>query len=116
MRVLRPDEADLSPGAHAGLFTEYGFHPVNKVVDDPLFADLPDPMVVRESHQCEVKTLPPEFALLATNENCRIQAMRHCTRLLYGTQFHPEAYAEPYLHGQIVLRNFFRLAGLVVPD
>jgi len=116
MRVLRPDEADLSPGAHAGLFTEYGFHPVNKVVDDPLFADLPDPMVVRESHQCEVKTLPPEFALLATNENCRIQAMRHCTRLLYGTQFHPEAYVEPYLHGQTVLRNFFRLAGLVVPD
>ena len=116
MRALRPDEADLSPGAHAGLFTEYGFHPVNKVADDPLFAELPDPMVVRESHQCEVKTLPPEFVLLATNENCRIQAMRHRTRLLYGTQFHPEAFAEPYLHGQTVLRNFFRLAGLVVPD
>jgi anthranilate/para-aminobenzoate synthase component II len=116
LRALRPGEPDLTAGAHAGLFTEYGFHPVHRVADDPLFADLPDPTVVRESHQCEVKTLPAEFVLLATNENCRIQAMRHRTRLLYGTQFHPEAYAEPYFHGRTLLRNFFRFAGLAVPD
>jgi GMP synthase-like glutamine amidotransferase len=86
------------------------------VVDDPLFADLPDPFVVREWHQCEIKTLPPEFDLIATNENCRVQAIRHRNRLLYSTQFHPEAYAKPYFHGRTVLRNFFRLAGLAVPD
>jgi anthranilate/para-aminobenzoate synthase component II len=116
LRPLRPGEPDFSPGAHAGLFTEYGFHAVRKVEDDPLLADLPDPFIVREWHQCEIKTLPPEFVLLATNDNCRVQAMRHRSRLLYGTQFHPESYAEPYTHGRTVLRNFFRLAGLTVPE
>lgn len=116
LRPLRPGEPDFSPGAHAGFFTEYGFHTVRKVADDPLFAGLPDPFIAREWHQCEIKTLPPDFVLLASNENCRIQAMRHSTRPLYGTQFHPEAYAEPYFDGRTILRNFFRLAGLTLPE
>lgn len=73
-------------------------------------------MQMKEWHQCEIKALPSEFELLATNENCRIQAIRHRSQLLYGTQFHPEAYAEPYLDGRALLRNLFRLAGLAVPD
>ena len=32
--------------------------------------------------------------------------MRHRTRPLYGTQFHPEAYAEPFLHGKKLLASF----------
>jgi GMP synthase (glutamine-hydrolysing) len=116
MRPLRPGEPDLHPGEHVGLFEEFGFHPIRKVQDDPLFADLPDPFVVREWHYCEVKTLPPGFVLLASNENCRVQAMRHESRPLYGVQFHPETYIEAYPHGRVILRNFFRLAGLSIPD
>jgi anthranilate/para-aminobenzoate synthase component II len=115
MRPLRPGEPDYGSGTPAGLFTEIGFHPVHRVVDDPLFEGLPDPFMVRESHTCEVKRLPEEFELLASNENCRVQAMRHRGRLLYGTQFHPEAYVDSYPHGRAILRNFFRLAGLTVP-
>jgi GMP synthase (glutamine-hydrolysing) len=106
----------MGTGSPPGIFSEYGFHYVQKVEDDPLLAGIPDPFFVREWHTCEVKTLPPEFVLLASNENCRVQAMRHRSRLLYGTQFHPEAYVEAYPHGRTILRNFFRLAGLSIQE
>jgi GMP synthase (glutamine-hydrolysing) len=114
MRPLRPGEPDLGLGAHPGLFLETGFWEVFQVEDDPLFDGLPNPFLVRESHYCEIKKLPEEFVLLATNDNCRVQAMRHRDRPLYGTQFHPEAHVDAYPHGREILRNFFRLAGLKV--
>src|SRR5947207_1268906 len=69
------------------------------------------PFVVRESHVCEIKRLPACFDLIATNENCRVQAIRHRDRPLWGTQFHPELYQEAAPHGRAVLRNFFGMAG-----
>jgi GMP synthase (glutamine-hydrolysing) len=63
-----------------------------------------------EAHYCEVRELPPGFTLLATNDNCRVQAMRHPERPLYGTQFHPEGYTDYYADGQQLLRNFFALS------
>ena len=116
VRPLRPEEPDMGSGTPPGLFTEYGYQPVYRVQQDPLFEGLPDPIIVREWHMCEIKTVPPEFDLLASNENSRVQAIRHKTRLLYGTQFHPESYVEAYPHGRTILRNFFRMAGLSIPD
>ena len=114
MRRLRPGEPDMSPtGYHPGYFKENGFYPVNVVKDDPLFEGLSNPFIVRESHYCEVKSLPPEFDLLASTNACRIQAMKHRERILYGTQFHPESYIEAYPDGKTILRNFFRIAGVV---
>ena len=114
MRRLRPGEPDVSPtGYHPGYFKENGFYPVTVVRDDPLFEGLNDPFIVRESHYCEVKSLPPEFELLASTEACRIQAMKHRGRILYGTQFHPESYIEEYADGKTILRNFFRIAGVI---
>ena len=83
-----------------------GFLPVRQVKSDPLFAGLPKTMIMREAHYCEVKKLPPGFVLLATSPMCRIEAMRHKTRPMYGTQFHPEAFAAPWLHGKKLLANF----------
>jgi GMP synthase-like glutamine amidotransferase len=87
-------------------YVAQGFLPARRVKDDPLFAGLPRTMIMCCSHYCEVKRLPKGFRLLATSDHCRIEAMRHKTRPLYGTQFHPEAYAEPFLHGKRLLRNF----------
>lgn len=114
MRRLRPGEPDRSnPNPDGvGFFAEDGFYPIQVVKPDPLFHGLPDPFIVRESHYCEIKRLPPDFDLLATNDNCRVQAMKHRTRSLYGTQFHPEAYVDAYPHGRMILQNFFRLAGI----
>jgi GMP synthase-like glutamine amidotransferase len=115
MRPLRPGEPDHAnpPRCAVGMFREEGIYPIQVVKPDPLFEGLPDPFLVRESHYCEIKRLPPQFDLLATSENCRVQAMRHRERPLYGTQFHPEAYVEAYPHGRRVLENFFKIAGVL---
>jgi anthranilate/para-aminobenzoate synthase component II len=115
MRRLRPGEAQVgavSPD-NAGYFVEQGFYPIQILAPDPLFAGLPDPFMVRESHTCEIKQLPAEFELIATNENCPVQAMKHRQRPLWATQFHPEAWHDEYPHGKVILQNFFRLAGIV---
>lgn len=111
MRRLRPGEPDLNPEYHPGYFKERGMFPVRVLrPDDPLFRGLPRTIMVTQSHYCEVKRIPPGFVLMATNENCRIQAMRHRSRPLYGVQFHPEKHRPEYPHGRKVLENFFRLA------
>lgn len=115
MRRLRPGEAQVGmvSADNAGFFVEQGFYPIQVVKADPLFAELPDPFVVRESHTCEIKQLPAEFELIATNENCRVQAMKHRSCPLWSTQFHPEAWQDEYPHGRQILSNFFRLAGII---
>lgn len=114
MRDLRPGEPDhASPPKHAvGMFREEGIYPIRALRPDPLFEGLPNPFLVRESHYCEIKKVPPQFDLIATNENCPVQAIKHRERPLYGTQFHPEAYVDAYPHGRRVLENFFRMAGI----
>jgi len=110
MRKLRPGEPDLQPGYHPGYFKETGFHHVRVVEQDPLFRGLKDGFVCLESHYCEVKALPRDFELLASTDECRVQAYRHTKRTLYGVQFHPEGYTDHYADGKKVLENFFRLA------
>jgi GMP synthase (glutamine-hydrolysing) len=115
MRALRPGEPQIGAVSadSKGWFVEQGFYPIRIVQADPLFDGLPDPFTVRESHVCEVKALPPGFDLLATNDNCRVQAMKHRDRPLYGTQFHPEGWQEEYPQGREIVRNFFRMAGVL---
>ncbi|MFA4030321.1 MAG: hypothetical protein GDYSWBUE_001980 [Candidatus Fervidibacterota bacterium] len=115
MRLLRPGEPDVRGDYHPGYFKEFGFYPVYIVQNDPIFDGLPNPFVVYESHYCEVKKLPPDFVLLASTNECRIQAMRHKSRIIYGTQFHPEWYNDAYPHGKIILKNFLKIAGIFGP-
>lgn len=91
-------------------FLASGYFLIRQVRADPLFAGLPKTMTMRCAHYCEVKKLPPDFVLLASSSHCRIEAMRHKTRPLYGTQFHPEAWEAPFSQGQKLLANF---AGIV---
>jgi GMP synthase-like glutamine amidotransferase len=87
-------------------FVAQGFFPIRRLASDPLFAGLPRTMIMRCSHYCEVKRLPRDFVLLAGSDHCRIEAMRHRARPLYGTQFHPEQYEAPFFHGRALLENF----------
>jgi len=115
MRKLKPTEH--WPRRPAGdpnydlsdYFVAEGFFPIRQVKKDPLFAGLPPTMIMRCSHYCEVKKLPEGFEVLATSDHCPIEAMRHQTKPLYGTQFHPEAFAEPFLDGKKLLANFARI-------
>jgi GMP synthase-like glutamine amidotransferase len=93
----------------SGFFVADGFFPITRVKPNPLFRDLPQRMIMRCSHYCEVKKLPPGFELLASSGHCRIEAMCHRRRPLYGTQFHPEAYETPFCHGRVLLENFAKI-------
>lgn len=110
MRELGDDEADLHPEYYPGLFKEWGVWPVHIVAEDPLFEGLPNPIRVREAHRSEIKQLPDGFRLLASSDDCEIQAMVHEQLPLYGTQFHPESRLEHYPDGHAIVANFFGIA------
>lgn len=112
MRKLRPGEADLIHEYHPGYYTESGMQPIEIVRPDPLFRGLKNPFMVRQSHYCEIKKLPPGFVHLARNENCELQCIKHRDKPLYGAQFHAETWTDHYQDGKKLMANFFRVAGL----
>ena len=75
-------------------------------VDDQnsLFRGLPNKFNVWESHNDEVVELPKDFKILAHSKDCKVQAMRHNSRPLFGLQFHPEV--ENTEHGEEIFKNF----------
>lgn len=108
MRLRRPGEPIVNPDYHPEYFMENGFYELTLHEPDPLFERCGDPPIVREAHYCEIKRLPPDFKLLASTPECRIQAMRHLKRPIVGVQFHPELYTERFPDGKRILENFFR--------
>lgn len=129
IRELEDGEDDVNADLGLGYYKEWGFTPIRIVGSDPLFAELKAPVFL-EAHYWEVKSVPPGFELLASTDSCRVQAVRRAGTLVYGTQFHPEAYIAPPSHrsnwlvdlvypngytqeqpdGRQVLTNFFREA------
>jgi len=111
MRKIKKDEeyprfSRGNPYDRSGYFVASGFFPIRQVKKDPIFKGIPNPMIMKCSHYCEIKKMPAGFELLATGGHCRIEMIKHRTRPLYGTQFHPEAYDEPWMHGKKMLENF----------
>lgn len=80
--------------------------PIHVVKHDLLFAGLTDITEMNEDHT-EGITLPAGFIHLAYSEKYPIEAMRHPTLPLWGTQFHPEVSGE---NGKRLIGNF--LGGL----
>jgi len=134
MRRLGPDEPEITILSAPGYFKEWGFMPVPLEKTDPLFEGLPQSPVFLQAHYWEIKEVPRGFEVLASSDECSIQVIKHHAQLVYGTQFHPEAYTErpfdrpnrlvdliypegydqEHLAGKTLLTNFFRIAGL--PD
>ena len=112
MRSLRLDEPINAAASQTQYSTEHGFYPIDITTTartDPLFRGIASPASFFEAHYCEVKAPPSDFLVLASTDACRVQAMRHRTRPLYGVQFHPEDYTEDLPAGMRLLENFFRL-------
>ena len=84
---------------------EYGLARIRIIEEDDLFKGLPRDFLVWESHNDEVKEAPG-FKILATSENCSVQAVKHMKKPYYGVQFHPEVNNTE--HGEEILRNFVR--------
>lgn len=71
---------------------------------DPLFANLPKNIAVKQMHNDSI-TLPVNFELLASSAICKNQLMKHKEKPLYTCQFHPEFYNHD------LIRNFIALCG-----
>lgn len=112
MRPLHEDEPDPAGvlSSRPGQFQEWGVYPVTILKEDPLFTGCSPIIRVQEYHFCEVTDLGSDLELLANSATCHVQAFRHRTRPIYGTQFHPEIVSEIYSDGTQVLLNFFNLA------
>jgi GMP synthase (glutamine-hydrolysing) len=110
LRKLRPGERDPAPGYHPGVFKEKGFLPVQVGKQDPLFAGLSQGPVFKQSHALQLSDVPPGFDLLASSPDCRVEAMKHRDRLVYGVQFHPEGFDADHADGETLLKNFFGVA------
>ena len=72
---------------------------------DDLFQDIENHSLFQEEHS-ESITLPEEFLLLAKSKTCDNEVMKHKTKSIYGTQFHPEVSDN---NGKILFRNFLKL-------
>jgi len=86
---------------------EFGKATLHVEKDGDMFEGLPREFVVWESHNDEVKTLPPEFEVLAHSDSCSIEAIKHKTRPIYGLQFHPEV--ENTENGYEIFKNFLKV-------
>ena len=86
---------------------EFGRTEVTITEADDLLKGIPSPTVVWANHNDEVAKLPPGFKVLATSDTCPVQVMRHESRPLFGTQFHPEV--EHTVDGVAIFRNFVRI-------
>lgn len=94
------------------MLKEKGYHRISILRSDPLFEGLGERPVFSDRHHWELKAMPPGFVRLAANKLCPVQAIRHETRPVYGTEFHPEGYSEEHSDGKQLLSNFFRICGL----
>lgn len=86
---------------------EFGRTEVTVAEPGELLDGVPSPTVVWANHNDEVARLPLGFRVLASSPTCAVQAMRHETRPLFGTQFHPEV--EHTQAGVTIFRNFLRV-------
>jgi len=62
------------------------------------------------SHEDEVFCLPPNFELLASTQNCRLAAVSHITKPIFGLQFHPEV--SHTICGKRILKNFLNICAV----
>lgn len=74
--------------------------------DDPIFDGISN-LHVFGAHQRVVEMLPGNFIELATSD-AGVEIIKHKDRLMYGTQFHPEAKMK-ITNGYIMIENFLKL-------
>ena len=68
---------------------EFGFKRVS-LIPNPLFSGI-DTLIPVHSHSDEVTGLPEDrFEVIASTENCEVQAWQLRGRTVWGVQFHPE--------------------------
>ncbi|MFX1538075.1 MAG: glutamine-hydrolyzing GMP synthase, partial [Promethearchaeota archaeon] len=87
-----------------GTVKEYGIAKINILDNNGIFQDLDQQQTVWMSHGDSITTLPLDFHITATSQECKVAAMGNPKKHQYGVQFHPEVTHTP--HGDQMLSNF----------
>lgn len=75
--------------------------------EDTILEGLRPSFTAWESHNDEIVAPPPGFKVLASSDNCTVQAMRHEKMNVFGVQFHPEV--SHTSKGVDVFKNFLNV-------
>lgn len=96
-------------GGSTNLAKKPEFGPVEVSVsdEDTILEGLKPSFTAWESHNDEIITTPPGFKILASSDNCTVQAMRHERKDVFGVQFHPEV--SHTAKGVDIFRNFLKI-------
>jgi GMP synthase (glutamine-hydrolysing) len=96
-------------GGRTDLARKPEFGPVEVSVsdEDTILEGLKPSFTAWESHNDEVVSAPPAFRVLASSENCSVQAMVHEKMNVFGVQFHPEV--NHTAKGVDVFKNFLKI-------
>lgn len=78
---------------------------INFIKSDPIFKGVKNNSLFRDKHY-EYISVPKNFILLAKSKSCQNEAMKHKTKNIYGTQFHPEVSGR---NGRTVFKNFIKI-------
>ncbi len=77
---------------------------INIVTSSSLFNELNEEVIMGEDH-CEEITLPKNYKLIANSASCKVEAMQHKFKQIFGVQFHPEVSG---IQGLKLLKNFVK--------
>lgn len=86
---------------------EFGPARVYVDIQDDIFQGVGCSFVAWLSHNDELVRLPAELEVLAHSRRCRIEAMKHRSRPIYGVQFHPEVVHTQL--GALIFKNFLKM-------
>jgi gamma-glutamyl-gamma-aminobutyrate hydrolase PuuD len=91
-----------------------GFQTVRIVESNEIFSSWSkrDQIIVTQSHKDYLTNLPNGFVRLAESEFCKIEAIKHKKRPIYGVQAHIERTSEENSDGLQILRNFILNASI----
>ena len=106
-------QARFAGGAYgpAASVLETGFREVEVLDGSDLLREIPKVTRMYKHHSEEIVSLPDGFRVLARSDECAVEAIADPERRWWGTQFHPEEFSPAHPAGELVLRNFFELAG-----